>query len=384
MKPENLSKLQLSVVLPCLNEENSIEICLKKIKDVFEKEKIYGEIIVVDNGSTDRSVEIVKKYKDVKLLFEPQKGYGSALRCGIENAEGKYIIMGDADNTYDFYEIPKFLEKLKEGYDLVIGSRFKGKILKGAMSFSHRYIGNPILTGMLRLFFGGNVSDAHCGLRAFTKQAYQKMNLRTTGMEFASEMVIHALKKKLRIAEIPITYYPRIGESKLSSFRDAWRHIRFMLLYSPDYLFLFPGLIFLVIGFIISLGILLKGAIYLLGRNWGVHVLFFSSVLTLVGWQILNIWFSAKAYTHSIGLEESIATKKLMNFLTLEKIITIGLLIFSVGIIGLLYIVYTWAKTNFGPLEELRLGIFSTMLTAMGIQTIFSAFLSSVVQIKYR
>jgi glycosyltransferase involved in cell wall biosynthesis len=375
---------QLSVVLPYLNEENSIEICIKKIKDVFEKEKIDGEIIVVDNGSTDRSVEIVKKYNDVKLLFEPQKGYGSALRCGIENAQGEYIIMGDADNTYDFYEIPKFLEKLKEGYDLVIGSRFKGKILKGAMSFSHRYIGNPILTGMLRLFFGGNISDAHCGLRGFTKQAYQKMNLRTTGMEFASEMVIHALKKKLKIAEIPITYYPRIGESKLSSFRDAWRHIRFMLLYSPDYLFLLPGIILFLVGFIISFGILAKGYISLFGRMWGVHVLFFSSVITLVGWQILNIWFSAKVYTHMIGLEESNFIKKLMNFLTLEKTLVFGLIIFSTGLIGLLYIAYIWAKTNFGPLEELRLGIFSTMLAAMGIQTIFSAFLSSVLQIKYK
>ena len=375
---------QLSVVLPCLNEENSIEICIKKIKDVFEKEKIDGEIIVVDNGSTDRSVEIVKKYNDVKLLFEPQKGYGSALRCGIENAQGEYIIMGDADNTYDFYEIPKFLERLKEGYDLVIGSRFKGKILKGAMSFSHRYIGNPILTEMLRFFFGGNISDAHCGLRGFTKQAYQKMALRTTGMEFASEMVIHALKKKLKIAEIPLTYYPRIGESKLSSFRDAWRHIRFMLLYSPDYLFLLPGIILFLVGFIISFGILAKGYISLFGRMWGVHVLFFSSVITLVGWQILNIWFSAKVYTHMIGLEESNFIKKLMNFLTLEKTLVFGLIIFFTGLIGLLYIVYIWAKTNFGPLEELRLGIFSTMLAAMGIQTIFSAFLSSVLQIKYK
>jgi len=384
MKQENSSKPQVSVVLPCLNEENSIEICIKKIKDVFEKEKIDGEIIVVDNGSTDRSVEIVKKYSDVKLLFEPQKGYGYALRCGIENAQGEYIIMGDADNTYDFYEIPKFLEKLKEGYDLVIGSRFKGKILKGAMSFSHRYIGNPILTGMLRFFFGGNISDAHCGLRGFTKQAYQKMNLRTTGMEFASEMVIHALKKKLRIAEIPIIYYPRIGESKLSSFRDAWRHIRFMLLYSPDYLFLLPGIILFLVGFIISFGILAKGYISLFGRMWGVHVLFFSSVITLVGWQILNIWFSAKVYTHIIGLEENNFIKKLMNFLTLEKTLVFGLIIFFTGLIGLLYIVYIWAKTNFGPLEELRLGIFSTMLAAMGIQTIFSAFLSSVLQIKYK
>ena len=210
------------------------------------------------------------------------------------------------------------------------------------------------------------------------------MNLRTAGMEFASEMVIHALKKKLRIAEIPITYYPRIGESKLSSFRDAWRHIRFMLLYSPDYLFLLPGIILFLVGFIISFGILAKGYISLFGRMWGVHVLFFSSVITLVGWQILNIWFSAKVYTHTIGLEESNFIKKLMNFLTLEKTLVFGLIIFFTGLIGLLYIVYIWAKTNFGPLEELRLGIFSTMLAAMGIQTIFSAFLSSVLQIKYK
>lgn len=378
MKPE------VSIVLPCLNEEKSIEICIKKIKDIFEKEKINGEIIIVDNGSTDKSVEIVKKYPEVKLLFESQKGYGSALRKGIDNAEGKFIIMGDADNTYDFYEIPKFLEKLKEGYDLVIGSRFKGKILKGAMSWSHRYIGNPILSGMLRLFFGGNISDAHCGLRAFTKEAYQKMNLKTTGMEFASEMVIHALKKKLKITEIPIFYYPRLGESKLSSFRDAWRHIRFMLLYSPDYLFLIPGTIFLICGLYITLNILIKGTIYLLGRNWGTHVMFFSSVLTLVGWQILNIWLSAKAYIHNIGLDESNFIKKLLSYLTLERILILGLMIFLIGLCGLLYIVYIWAKADFGILEQEKLGIFSVMLTAMGIQSIFGAFLSSVVQIKYK
>lgn len=379
-----MNEKELSVVIPCLNEESSIEICINKIQYIFKKYNIHGEIIVVDNGSTDNTVEVVKKYTDVKLLFEAQKGYGAALRKGIENAEGKYIIMGDADNTYDFYEIPKFLEKLKEGYDLVIGSRFKGKILKGAMSWSHRYIGNPILSGMLRLFFGGNVSDAHCGLRAFTKEAYQKMNLRTTGMEFASEMVIHALKKKLKITEIPIIYYPRIGESKLSSFRDAWRHIRFMLLYSPDYLFLLPGIIFLVIGFYTTFGILVKTSISLFGRSWGIHVMFFSSVVTLVGWQILNIWFSAKAFTHNIGLEESKFIKKLLSFLTLERMLLLGIIISLIGFCGLLYIIYIWAKTNFGPLEQGRLGIFSVMLTGMGIQTIFSAFLSSVVQVKYK
>lgn len=375
---------ELSVVIPCLNEEKSIELCIKKVLDVFQKYDIDGELIVVDNGSTDSSVEIIKKYPNVRLLFEKQKGYGSALRKGIENANGKYIIMGDGDNTYDFYEIPKFLEKLKEGYDLVMGSRFRGEILKGAMSWSHRYIGNPILSGMLRLFFGGNVSDAHCGLRGFSKTAYEKMNLKTTGMEFASEMVIHALKKKLKITEIPITYYPRIGESKLSSFRDAWRHIRFMLFYSPDYLFLFPGATLFILGTVVSFIIFLKGYLTLFGRKWSIHVLFFSGVVTIVGWQILNIWFAAKAYTHSIHLEENKIVNKLLKFLSLEKLLTFGLLLFIIGISGLLYIIYIWAKSNFGELQELRLGIISLIITAVGIQTIFTAFLSSIVQIKYK
>ncbi len=375
---------ELSVVIPCLNEEKSIELCIKKVLDVFHKYNIDGELIIVDNGSTDSSVEIIKKYPNVRLLFEEQKGYGSALRKGIDNANGKYIIMGDSDNTYDFYEIPKFLEKLKSGYDLVMGSRFKGKILKGAMSWSHRYIGNPILSGMLRLFFGGNISDAHCGLRGFSKTAYEKMNLKTTGMEFASEMVVHALKKKLKITEIPITYYPRIGKSKLSSFRDAWRHIRFMLFYSPDYLFLLPGAILFTLGIIVSFIIFSKGYFTFLGRQWSTHVLFFSGVVTIVGWQILNIWFAAKAYTHSINLEENKIVNKLLNFLTLEKLLTFGLFLFIIGIAGLLYIIYIWAKSNFGELQELRLGTISLIITAIGIQTIFTAFLSSIVQIKYK
>ncbi|MCX7956383.1 MAG: glycosyltransferase family 2 protein [Endomicrobia bacterium] len=376
--------MELSVILPCLNEEEGVEICIKKIKDVLEKNKIEGEIIVVDNGSTDNSVNAVKKYPFVKLLFEEEKGYGAALRKGIDEASGKYIIMGDADDTYNFYDIPKFLDKLKEGYELVMGSRFKGKILKGAMSWSHRYIGNPILSGMLKLFFGGSISDAHCGLRAFTKEAYKKMNLKTTGMEFASEMVIHALKKKLKVTEIPIIYHPRIGESKLSSFRDAWRHIRFMLLYSPNYLFLLPALVLLSIGFYINLGILFKGIIYFAGRGWSTHVLFFSGVITLIGWQILLLWLSAKAYSHSIGLEEDKFSKKLLNILTLEKIITFGLLLLIIGCLGLTYIIFIWAKSNFGELHQLRIGIFSLMIIGMGIQTIFNAFLTSLVQIKYK
>ena len=236
------SPVEVSVVLPCLNEEASVGACIEKILAVFSEQKIDGEIIVVDNGSTDQSVPIIRsEYPSVRLLSEPERGYGAAVRRGIDSARGTSIIMGDADGTYDFLEIPKFVDLLRQGYDLVMGSRLKGKILPGAMRWSHRRIGNPILSGALKLFFGGDTSDSHCGLRGFTKAAYDKMGLQTTGMEFASEMVIHSLIKELKIAEVPITYYPRRGESKLLGFRDAWRHIRFMLIYSPGYLFLLPG-----------------------------------------------------------------------------------------------------------------------------------------------
>ena len=373
---------ELAVVLPCLNEEETIGVCIDKIKKVFEKENIDGEIIVVDNGSTDNSVKIAKE-KGATVLYEKERGYGNALRRGIEAADAKFIIMGDADDTYDFLEIPKFLRLLREGYDLVMGSRFKGKILEGAMSFSHRYIGNPILSGMLRAFFGGNISDAHCGLRGFSKEAYNKMGLRTTGMEFASEMVIHALKKGLKITEVPIVYYPRKGKSKLSSFRDAWRHIRFMLLYSPDYLFFYPGLLLFVLSFIATIKFL-KGPIYLFGRAWDIHVMVFTSMLTILGWQILNIGISAKIFAHTIGLEEKKFTKLILKIFTLERMILLGIIFILVGVIIIGRIFYIWANNNFGPLYQVKTALFSLILIVMGIQTIFNSFLSSLVQIKYK
>jgi len=374
-------EIEVSVIIPCLNEEETIGLCIRKASECFKKNNICGEIIVVDNGSTDSSIEKAKS-EGAHIIFEKNRGYGSALRTGIESAHGKYIVMGDGDNTYDFLEIHKFVDLLRRGYNLVIGSRFKGKILPGAMSWSHRYIGNPILSKMLNLFFHGKISDAHCGLRAFTKGAYQRMNLRTTGMEFASEMVIHGLKKNLRIGEIPITYYSREGQSKLSSFRDAWRHIRFMLLYSPNYLFLFPACLIFLFG-IILLVRLLFGPILLFGRFWDIHVMVFSSIITILGWQILNLGLCAKMYAHHIGLELTSLTQKIVKMFSLERALLLGGIISLIGLGFSLYVFIVWAKAGFGRLAQVKTGIVSLTLIAMGVGMIFSSFLVSMLEIKY-
>ena len=372
----------VTLVIPCINEEQTIEACIRKAQASFSRSKLDGEIIVVDNGSTDKTIEISEKAGAV-VIKETVKGYGSALRRGIEAAKGKYIVMGDGDDTYDFTGIDKFAAKLKEGYDLVMGSRFKGKILPGAMTWSHRYIGNPILSGMLRLFFGGTITDSHCGFRAFTKEAYRRMNLHTIGMEFASEMVIHCLKKKLKIAEIPITYYPRLGESKLDSFKDAWRHIRFMLLYSPGYLFLVPGLLIFLICFCATVKLVFS-PIYAFGRFWDVHPMVFCAIFTLLGWQILSIGIAAKAYAYEIGLDQDVFLRNFIKCITLEKSLLIGMGMILIGVSLMFYIYFSWAKNNFGELTEVKTGILALMFTSMGFQTIFAAFLRSMLQIAYK
>ncbi len=377
-----MNEIEVSVVLPCLNEEQSVGICVRKAMGIFTQMGIIGEVIMVDNGSTDNSVSVAVS-SGARVVREESRGYGSALRRGIEEAKGKYIIMGDADDSYDFNEIPAFIEKLRAGYDLVMGSRFKGKMLPGAMSWSHRYIGNPILSGMLKLFFGGSVSDAHCGLRGFSSEAYKKMGLHTTGMEFASEMVINALKKKMKITEIPITYHPRKGESKLSSVRDAWRHIRFMLLYSPNYLFLIPGGMVFLVGFFITLRFL-SGPIWFAGRNWDIHVMVFSAILSLVGWQIFTTGFAAKIYAHQIGLEESRYTKWMLSVFTIERALVLGGIFSFIGMALIIYIFYAWAKNGFGELAEVKTGLFALLMIAIGFQTVFASFLSGILQVKYK
>lgn len=380
---EQLNEVELSVIIPCLNEEKTIGLCVQKATEAMADLHVNGEVLVVDNGSTDRSVTIARA-AGARIVHEPQKGYGNAYHRGFREAKGRFIIMGDADNTYDFRKIGLFLQPLREGYDLVMGSRFKGEIMPGAMPWLHQYVGNPVLSGLLNLFFRARISDSHCGMRGLTKEAYQRMELHTSGMEFASEMVIKALKKKLRITEVPVRYYPRVGESKLSSFRDGWRHLRFMLLYSPDWLFLWPGLILFVMGLALLIA-LAPGSIQVGSMSIGVHFMILGSLLTLLGFQIINLAFYAKTYAVTTHMEEN---DPLVNFyqryLSLEKGILLGLAIFLIGLIANLHLLWLYLSHGIGlPQPKLSEAILAMTLMVVGTQTAFSAFFLSLLTLPH-
>lgn len=374
---------EISIVMPCLNEERGIGVSVKKAKEAIKKNKLSAEIIVSDNGSTDNSVIIAKKL-GARIVFQKRKGYGAAYLKGLSETKGKYIVMGDSDATYDFKDIPKFVKPLQNGFDVVMGSRFKGKILKGAMSWSHRYIGNPILSGMLRIMFGTSVSDSHCGMRSFTRKAYKKMDLKTTGMEFASEMVVKALYHKLKIAEVPITYHPRKGDSKLVGLKDAWRHLRFMLMYSPNYLFLLPGSILFITGFV-SMLILLRGPIFLFNHGFDLHVLTLASLFTILGFQIIISGFYAKifAFTQKLNTHSRLL-ELLFKYFNLEKGLLIGVLLVLIGIVINIAIFTFWANMGYGELEALRPEIFASTIIIIGFQMIFSSFLFSIMGLMSR
>ena len=374
-------EIEVSIVLPCLNEEDSIGICIEKIKKVFNEENIKGEIVVVDNGSTDNSREVATKL-GARVVNEPVKGYGSAYLRGLSEAKGKYIIMGDADDTYNFYEIPKFIPLLKNGYHLVLGSRFKGKIYKGAMPFLNRYIGNPILSGMCRLFFRTKLSDIHCGMRAITKDAYKKMNLKCLGMEFATEMVVNALQKKLKVAEVGIEYFPRKGKSKLKPFRDAWRHIRFMLLFCPRWLYILPGSLMIFLGLSILL-FLLKGPLYFLGRKWGIHMNVLGSLITLLGSQLIQLGIFADTFAAEQGyLMKDKVVRGIKKYFRLETGILLGTTIFLVGLGINILIFLEWWLRNFGALYKIREAILAMTFMILGLQIIFSSFFISLLTLK--
>lgn len=377
---ENITEIQVSVVMPCLNEESTIGICIEKAQNAVEKLGVSGEVIVSDNGSTDSSVAIAKKL-GARVVHQPIRGYGAAYLAGIAAARGKYIVIGDSDNTYDFSELIRFLQPLWDGAELVMGSRFLGKICPGAMPGLHRYLGNPALTGILNLLFRAGVSDAHCGIRAFTREAYQQMELQTTGMEFASEMVIRATKANLKITEVPITYYPREGESKLNSFRDGWRHLRFMLMLSPTYLFLIPGILLFLLGLAGTVA-LLPGPLQMGNRVYGVHVMVLACVTCLLGYQILLLGVSARTLsrTHSLSDRYSLIQFVHRNF-TLEKGLLIGGAIFAMGFLVDSWIAYDWAKNGFGVLQKVRPALFALLLMILGAQTVFSAFFLSMLGI---
>lgn len=375
--------IEVSIVLPCLNEEDTIGICIKKIKEVFTSQGVKGEIIVVDNGSVDSSKEIARSY-GVKVILEPQRGYGAAYLQGLRQVKGRYIVIADSDNTYDFYNIPFFLEKLQEGYEFVIGSRFKGKIHKKAMPWLNRYIGNPILSGMCRLFFHTKLSDIHCGMRAFTSSGYRKIELRSLGMEFATEMVVSALQNNLKICEIPIEYHPREGKSKLNPLPDAWRHIRFMLLYCPVWLYFIPGMIGFMAGMLVLL-LLLKGPLLFLGRYWDIHIMVFASVISILSYQVLNL--GIYAHTFAIGqgfLRYDRFTRLFQRNFTLEKGLALGVFLFALGLAINLFIFMEWFSKHFGALYRIRESILAMTLLVIGLQTIFSSFFISLLFLKRR
>ncbi|MDD5454637.1 MAG: glycosyltransferase family 2 protein [Candidatus Ratteibacteria bacterium] len=372
-------KPEISVVLPCLNEEDGLGFCLDDIKKVIKDNKLNAEVIVVDNGSTDKSCQIAIE-KQVRLIHEKEEGYGAACLKGLYSAQGKYLFLADADGTYDFHEVPKFIEQLRKGYDFVIGSRFEGNIGKTAMSWSHKYIGNPLLSGTLRLFFKTRIRDTHCGMRALTKDALDKLNLRAKGMEFASEMVIKAIKSELKIKEIPINYYERKGRSKLKTFADGWRHLRFMLLYSPLFLFFIPGIILFVLGMSSMLWMYL-GTPEILGIKFHYHPMFLSALLVITGYQLIIFSLFAKTYavTH---LGEKATLNDLYKYLTIEKAGIAGILMVIPGIIIYILIFSKWLNGGFGELIEIKNSIVALTLIIMGIQTIFSSFMLSILGIK--
>ena len=323
----------LSVVLPCLNEESGLKVCLPKIRTVLARLNIPAEIIIVDNGSTDKSAAIALEY-GITLLREPVTGYGAACMKGFASARGKYIFLADPDGSYDFEEIPNFLKPLAAGWDFVVGNRFQGRIEKDAMPWSHRHLGNPLLSSILRLLFKTRIHDVHCGMRAISKTAYERISLMTTGMEFASEMIVMAIKNNLRVTELPINYHKRQGTSKLRKISDAWRHLRFMLLYKPFFLFFIPGLILFSVGTVAFL-LLYFGMLRLFSIRFYYHPMFLASLLVFIGYQLMIFSLFAKTYAITHLGDEPILDK-FYRYINIDVAAIIGLSLIVLG--GLIYL----------------------------------------------
>ena len=369
----------VSVIMPCLNEAATVARCVIKARAALERAGLSGEVVVADNGSDDGSPALAEA-AGARVVAAPVRGYGAAYLAGLEAARGTYLVLGDADDTYDFGAVPEFVAALKAGNDVVLGSRFRGRILPGAMPWLHRYVGNPVLSGILSVFFGRRVSDAHCGLRAMTRDASDRMRLRSSGMEFASEMVALALRHQLTVAEIPITYYPRGGESKLRSFRDGWRHLRFMLLLSPTPLFLVPGLAALLLGFA-GLFVLLPGPLRVAGFVLDYHFMFVASALAILGVQLVLLGLAAKAYASG---ERSIRADRWLTLLdrhfTLERglLVGLGLVAAGLGING--WILSSWLSGGRGQLFAVRPALLGLSLIVVGAQGVFGSFFISMLR----
>lgn len=381
-------ELELTILMPCLNEAETIEICIKKALKSIEENNIKGEVLIADNGSTDGSQEIAIK-AGARVINVPRKGYGSALIEGTKKAYGKYCIMGDADDSYDFSNIMPFIEKLREGYELVMGNRFMGGIEKGAMPWSHKYIGTPVISFLGRLFYKSKIGDFNCGMRGYDRQAILNLDLKCTGMEYASEMIVQANLNDLKIAEIPTTLKKdgRTRPPHLKSFSDGWRHLKFLLLYSPKWLFLIPGIFLLVVGIIGSI-VMSFSNIKIASVVLGVHTRLYLGGMIVVGLQMVIFSLFAKVYAINSRMHPK--EEKVFNYLkkiTLEKGLIAGIILTFSGFILSIYAIIMWKKASWGdlnPVNIMPITIPAIYLIIIGMQMVFASFILGILNIEYK
>ena len=370
---------RVSVVIPCLDEAETIAECVTRARGVLDESGLAGEVIVVDNGSTDGSGELARA-AGALVVEEPRRGYGSAYLAGLDVARGEYIVMVDADLTYDFHEIPRFVQELQDGAQLVVGNRM-GSIAPGAMPWLSR-LGNPLLSGFLNVLHRTNIRDVHCGMRALRRDVLPALNLRTVGMEFASEMVIRATRERLDVREVPIELHPRVGTSKLSPFRDGWRHLRVILVYNPTFLFLLPGAVMLLVGSVITLLVFVHVPVF--GRNLYTHSLIVGCLLVLLGVQAIGLGLSARAFGVYFISEQDELFQKLRSRLRLEHGLALAALVGMGGLALIGIVIGRWASNGFGTLREERLAILAATVVAVAAQIFFTSFLVSIIGLRRR
>jgi glycosyltransferase involved in cell wall biosynthesis len=377
---DEVSAVEVSVILPCLDEEAAVGAVIDEAWQGLERAGVEGEVVVVDNGSTDRSAEVAEEH-GARVVHEERRGYGSAYLRGLAEARGEIIVMADADGTYPLDDLRPFIDGIRGGQDMVLGSRFRGKIQRGAMPWAHRWIGNPVLTAILNVFFGVKVSDAHCGLRAVSREALPVLHLQSTGMEFASEMILKAAKRNLKVGDVPIEYRPRVGESKLNTFRDGWRHLRFMLIHSSTFLFIIPGAVLMLLGLAIMLP-LAGGPVTAFGFEWHIHAMIVGSTATLVGGQVLQLGLFARTYAILYLGDRDPLLPRLWGKVRLEHglLLGAGVALAGIGIIAGIFI--EWASGGFGALGREHLALLGLTLTGLGVQAIFGAFFLSVLGLR--
>ena len=373
---------EVSVVIPCLNEEAAVGTVVDHAFEGIRRSGRPGEVVVVDNGSSDDSAAVAAAC-GARVVSEQRRGYGNAYLAGLAAAHGDYLVMGDADGTYPLQDLAPFVDRLEQGDDLVIGSRFNGTIHGDAMPFLNRFVGNPVLTGLLNLLFGVKVSDAHCGMRALRREALPVLDLHSTGMEFASEMVFKAYRRGLTVSEIPIDYYPRVGESKLNRFGDAWRHVRFMLLYSPSWLYLVPGSILLVLG-VIGMLALATGPTDIFGRTWQIHTMLGFVALTLIGGQVIQLGVFARTYARVRIGERDPLLERLGGHLRLEHGLLIGGGLILLAVAGLTAVAVEWASNGFGVLGRVYETALLVTVLGLGLQVAFGAFFLALLTMPLR